>query len=77
MKRYFSSDKELMLVNITYDFERWARKLKPNAEETFIYCEVTYGDLECLYLLDEIFTANGLCYSINRLRFSDLFTDNV
>lgn len=65
------------MKNITYDFEHWARKLKPIAEETFIYCELKYDEHPCILLMTESFTANGLCYTMNRLSFSHLFRDNV
>lgn len=73
----YKSGKESYMKNITYDIAHWARQFKPNASEAFNYCEMHNYEKNCLGLIAESFTSHGLCFTINRLSFKDLYRDDV
>lgn len=77
MSYIFKSFDGNYMENITYSIDYWSRKLKPNVTDAFTYCETHNYEKDCLSLISESFTAYGLCYTINRLSFQDLYRDDV
>lgn len=67
---------------ITYDIETMARQLKRNLSEVLLICGATDDwrnnyEPTCFEYFRESFTSNGLCFTTNGLRMSDIFRDDV